>query len=207
MDDSVIEVGERLSMRLQLSSLQTLVCWERECARLVAELEDAGLLEETVVMVFSDHGVGLPRGKRCIYDSGTRVPLVVRWPASMERGGIEDRVVSFEDFAPTVLSIAGIEPPAWMDGRAFAGPHEAAPRELVYLHADRMDACLDRTRGVFDGRHRLLRNDLPDRPRLYPVAYAEGVPTTGELRRLAAEGGLPRKRFPLNVARASGING
>lgn len=168
---------------------------DRRVGQLVAELEEAGLSETTWIFFFGDHGVGLPRGKRCLYGSGTRVPLVVVAPGGEPT--VSERLVSFEDLAPTVLSIAGIEPPAWMDGRAFAGPYEAAPRELVYLHADRMDACLDRTRGVFDGRHRLLRNDLPDRPRLYPVAYAEGVPTTGELRRLAAEGGLPEAAWQL----------
>ncbi|MEC8320372.1 MAG: sulfatase [Planctomycetota bacterium] len=161
---------------------------DRQVGTLVAELEDAGLLEETVVMVFSDHGVGLPRGKRCIYDSGTRVPLVVRWPASMERGGIEDRVVSFEDFAPTVLSIAGIEPPDWMDGVAFAGDHARDDDGLAYLHADRMDAVRDRTRAVTDGRYRYVRNLMPGRPRLYDVAYAENVPMKADVHALRASG-------------------
>jgi arylsulfatase A-like enzyme len=171
---------------------------DRRVAELVAELEEAGRLDSTWVFFFGDHGVGLPRGKRCLYGSGTRVPLVVVAPGG--EAAVSERLVSFEDLAPTVLSIAGLEPPAWMDGRAFDGPHEAAPRELVFLHADRMDACLDRTRGVTDGRHLFLRNDLTDRPRLYPVAYAEGIPMTAELRALAAAGELPEEAWQLSDA-------
>ena len=170
---------------------------DRQVGTLVAELEDAGLLEKTVVMVFSDHGVGLPRGKRCIYDSGTRVPLVVRWPASTDRGGIDDRVVSFEDFAPTVLSIAGIEPPDWMDGVAFAGDHARDDDGLAYLHADRMDAVRDRTRAVTDGRYRYVRNLMPGRPRLYDVAYAENVPMKADVHALRASGEADEAQWQL----------
>ena len=73
---------------------------DRQVGTLLTELEKAGRLDDTAIMVFSDHGVGLPRGKRCVYDSGTRVPLIVRWPTGRGAGGIEERVVSFEDFAP-----------------------------------------------------------------------------------------------------------
>ena len=96
---------------------------DRQVGGLLSELEQAGLLEHTVVMFFSDHGVGLPRGKRCVYDSGTRVPLIVRWPQALDRRGVDDRVVSFVDFAPTALSICGVAAPAWMSGVAFAGTH------------------------------------------------------------------------------------
>ena len=73
----------------------------------VAELERAGLLESTIVMFYSDHGVGLPRGKRSCYDTGTRVPLLVRFPDGARAGEVEDRVVQFVDFGPTVLSLCG----------------------------------------------------------------------------------------------------
>ena len=161
---------------------------DRQVGNLIGELEKAGRLEDTAIMVFSDHGVGLPRGKRCIYDSGTRVPLIVRWPGGEGGGRVEDRVVSFEDFAPTSLSILGVEPPSWMDGVAFAGTHAADDDGLAYIHADRMDAIRDRTRSVTDGRFRYVRNLMPERPRLYNVAYSENIPMMADVHALRASG-------------------
>ena len=154
--------------------------------RILQQLEDDGLADNTIVFFFSDHGVGLPRGKRCLYDSGTRVPFLLADPQG--RTGVEDRLVSFVDFAPTVLSLTGHLPPSWMMGRAFAGSHAVPPAPHVFLHADRMDAKVDRTRGITDGRFRYLRNFMPDRPRIYPVAYADSIPMTAEIRALAASG-------------------
>ena len=161
---------------------------DQQVGRILKELADAGVLENTVVMFFSDHGVGLPRGKRCIYDSGTRIPLIIRWPAAMKRLGVEDRVVSFVDFAPTALSICGVRPPAWMSGRAFAGDYATPGAGLAFIHADRMDAVLDRTRAVTDGRYRYVRNFMPERPRLYNVAYAENIPMMADIHALRASG-------------------
>jgi arylsulfatase A-like enzyme len=154
--------------------------------QLVTELDEADLLESTVVFFFSDHGVGLPRGKRCVYDSGTHVPLIIRHPGAEPK--VTNRLVSFVDFAPTVLSIAGIEPPEWMMGHAFDGTYEDLPQPFAFFHADRMDAVLDRTRAVTDGRHRYVRNYMTDRPRIYPVAYAESIPMTSALHTLRASG-------------------
>ncbi len=161
---------------------------DRQVGRLLEELERAGLLEHTAIMVFSDHGVGLPRGKRCVYDSGTRVPLLIRWPHGDRAGTTEDRVVSFEDFAPTTLSILGIDPPDWMDGVAFAGEHAAEEEGLAFIHADRMDSVRDRTRAVTDGRYRYVRNLMPERGRLYDVAYAEFVPMKADIHALRDSG-------------------
>ena len=161
---------------------------DQQVGRILKELADAGVLENTVVMFFSDHGVGLPRGKRCIYDSGTRIPLIIRWPATMNRRGIDERVVSFVDFAPTALSICGIRPPAWMSGAAFTGEYAEPGTGLAFIHADRMDAVLDRTRAVTDGRYRYVRNLMPERPRLYNVAYAENIPMMADIHALRASG-------------------
>ena len=161
---------------------------DRQIGILIDEVEQAGLLDDTAIMIFSDHGVGLPRGKRCVYDSGTRVPLIIRWPEVFDRRGVEDRVVSFEDFAPTALSILGVEAPPWMDGVPFAGEFQRDDDGFAYLHADRMDAVRDRTRAITDGRYRYVRNLMPDRPRLYDVAYAENIPMKAEIHRLRASG-------------------
>jgi arylsulfatase A-like enzyme len=156
----------------------------------LAELEQAGLVDSTVVLFFSDHGVGLPRGKRSPYDLGTRVPLLVRFPDGAGAGTTEQRVVSFVDFGPSVLSLAGIEPDRRLDGVPFLGAHARPGTGLAFAHADRFDSVYDRARSVSDGRFRLVRNVLTDLPHLLPNAYRERLPMTADLYALRGREGL-----------------
>jgi N-sulfoglucosamine sulfohydrolase len=139
------------------------------------ELEQAGLADSTVVFFFSDHGVGLPRGKRSPYDLGTRVPLLVRYPKGEQAGTSVNRVVSFVDFGPSVLSLANIAADERLDGRAFLGPHARAGGGLAYAHADRFDSVYDRARSVSDGRYRYVRNLDTRLPHLIPNVYRENL--------------------------------
>lgn len=165
------------------------------------KLEDEGLADSTVVFFFSDHGVGLPRGKRSVYGTGTRVPLLVRfpdgrWPEGLAPGTATDRLVSFIDFGPTVLSLAGVEPDPRLDGRAFLGEFEAPAREAVFLHADRFDAARDRTRAATDGRRLVIRNLMPEVPHLIANAYRERIPMTRDLYDLRDGGPRASVRAP-----------
>ncbi|MBU0754784.1 MAG: HEAT repeat domain-containing protein, partial [Planctomycetes bacterium] len=107
--------------------------------------------------------------KRFLYDSGVRVPLIVRVPskyqplAGGEPGTKQDRLVSFIDFAPTVLSLAGLQIPSHMQGGPFLGPKEQPAPEYVHLHRDRTDERYDLMRGVRDGRYKYIRNYMPHR--------------------------------------------
>lgn len=156
------------------------------------ELEDAGLLENTVVMFYSDHGVGLPRGKRSCYDTGTRVPLIVRFPDGQGAGTTDGRVVSFVDFGPTVLSLAGVEPDDRLDGTPFLGEYAYERGDYrhghAFSHADRFDAVYDRVRSVSDGRYRYNRNYITDEPYLIANAYRERIPMTHDLYALREPG-------------------
>jgi len=145
------------------------------------ELEEAGLLESTYVFFFSDHGVGLPRGKRSPYDLGTRVPLLVRPPGGLETGTTDERVVSFIDFGPTVLSLAELETPEGSDGSAFLGPHHKPGSGFAFTHADRFDSVYDRARSVSDGRFRYVRNYDTSIPHLIPNAYRENLTMMADL--------------------------
>ncbi|MCA8976204.1 MAG: sulfatase, partial [Planctomycetes bacterium] len=156
--------------------------------RHLRELEDAGLLESTIVVFFSDHGVGLPRGKRSCYDTGTRVPLLVRFPDGRGAGTIDERVVSFVDFGPTMQSLAGLEPDPRLDGVPFLGPYAREGRHYAFAHADRFDAVYDRTRSVSDGRYRYVRNYLVEQPYLIANAYRERLPMTADLYALRERG-------------------
>ncbi|MCA9234413.1 MAG: sulfatase [Planctomycetales bacterium] len=155
------------------------------------ELQESGLLDNTIVFFFSDHGVGLPRGKRSLYDTGTRVPLLIRIPDSDRAGETDTRVVSFIDFAPTVLSLARIEPDQRLNGVPFLGPFERPGTGLAFAHADRFDEVYDRARSVTNGRYRYVRNYDVDMPYLLRNAYRENLPMTADLYALA-EGGAER---------------
>ena len=143
---------------------------DEQVGGLLAELEKAGLAGETIVFYYSDHGGALPRGKRNLHDSGTRVPLVIRFPAKWAHlapappGAWVDRLVSFVDFPATLLSLGGAAIPGNYEGRAFLGEQKAAPREHVFLYRGRMDERYDTARAIRDRQFRYIRNYSPHRP-------------------------------------------
>lgn len=137
--------------------------------RILDELEKNGLTDSTIVFFYGDHGGILPRSKRFLFDTGTRVPLVIRFPekyrhlAPAKPGGREDRPVSFVDFTPTLLSLAGVTIPDHMQGEPFLGSQKTDPREYVYLFRGRMDERYDMMRGVRGNRYLYIRNYMPHR--------------------------------------------
>lgn len=155
------------------------------------ELEEAGLAEETIIFYFGDHGPGMPRCKRWPYNSGLRVPLIIYLPKKFRhllpeyRAGREiDRLVSFVDFAPTVLSFAGIKAPEWMQGVPLTAP---APE---YLHGlrGRMDERYDLVRTVRDKRYVYVRNYMPHKIYGQHIAYMFETPTTRVWRQMYSLG-------------------
>ena len=163
---------------------------DRQIGVVLDALETDGLLDETIIVFYADHGGPLPRQKRMLYDSGMRVPLIVRFPDGRGAGTSTDRLVSFVDFAPTTFSLAGIEPPEYLEGTAFLGEYEGAPRDYVYAAADRLDAQYDMIRAVRDKRFKYLRNFRPDQGYYLPVVYREQMGSMRELLRLRDAGGL-----------------
>lgn len=159
---------------------------DADAGKRLRELEEAGLADQTIVFYYADHGSGMPRHKRWPGNSGLQVPLVVYFPpawrglapSDYRAGGSSPRLVGFVDFAPTVLSLAGIKPPAIMQGRAFAGPFAAAPPEFLFGQRGRMDERLDLVRSATDGRFVYLRNFYPELSPAQRVAYQFETPTT-----------------------------
>lgn len=137
------------------------------------ELEDAGLLDNTIIFFFSDHGDGLPRMKRWVYDSGLHVPLIIRWPDGRNAGSINDDLISFIDFAPTMLSLIGQPIPAHLQGQAFLGDQKAQPRSYIFAARDRMDPAIDNMRAVRDKRFKYIRNYMPERPYVQFLPYRD----------------------------------
>ncbi len=160
---------------------------------LIKELEEAGELENTIIFWYADHGGPLPRMKRLLYDSGMKVPMIIRFPNKYRAGEIDDQLVSFIDFKPTILSLVGIEPPSYLDGQgqAFLGPYKAeAQRDYVHGAGDRFDGQYDLIRAVRDQRFKYLRNYMPDRGYYLPVKYREQMGIMQELLKMRDEGTL-----------------
>lgn len=169
---------------------------DTEVGGLLAQLEGDGLAQDTLVFFFGDHGMGMPRGKRVLHDSGLQVPLIAFFPeewrhlAPAAAGGTTDRLVSFVDFAPTMLSLAGAQIPPSMQGVAFLGPAAGKARAYVYGARDRVDEVYDLSRSVRDERWLYLRNYLPHLSWMQPERYSDASTFRREFRRLAAAGQL-----------------
>ena len=128
----------------------------------------------------------MPRSKRWPYNSGLHVPLIVSIPqkyaglrpAGYAAGGRSDRLVSFVDLAPTLLSLIGEKPPEWMQGHAFAGKYDAGTQPFVYGYRGRMDERYDLVRSVTDGRYVYLRQYMPHKIYGQYIQYMFQTPTT-----------------------------
>ena len=155
------------------------------------ELESDNLLEETIIVFYSDHGGPLPRQKRQLYDSGLHVPLAIRFPNQQLAGMTDDQLISFVDLAPTTFSLAGVPLPEYLDGQAFLGTQRAgAPRSFIHAAADRFDAEYDTKRAVRDQRYKYILNLRPDLGYYLAVTYREQMATMQELLRLRDLGEL-----------------
>ncbi len=171
---------------------------DKQAGGILEQLEADGLADDTIVFFFSDHGAGMPRSKRWLYDSSTRVPLIVRFPSRYEAlapgkpGTATDRLVSFVDFGPTVLGLAGVDVPSHMQGKPFLGARAAAPREYVFGFRDRMDERTDLIRSVRDARYKYIRNYIPQLPWFgsQHISYMDEMPTMRAWQRLADQGKL-----------------
>ncbi len=159
--------------------------------KLLKELEEDGLLDKTIIFFYSDHGSGLPFYKRELYDRGLRVPLIVRYPDKAMAGTWNDELVSFVDFAPTLLSIAGVQVPKHIQGQAFLGDQKSKKtRDFIFAARDRMDSEYDMVRAVKDKRFKYIRNYQPDKPVMQNIKYRMSVPMMSELHQLEKEGKL-----------------
>lgn len=161
-----------------------------EAGLILKQLEEDGLSTNTIIFLFSDHGVGLPRSKRWLYDSGLHVPLVVKWDGVTRPGSRNEELVSLMDLAPTVLSVVGVKIPAYMQGRVFVGPDKKPEPKYLFATRDRIDEVVDMSRSVRDRQYKYIRNFKPDLPRAQPSAYADGNPTLREMRRMHEDGTL-----------------
>jgi len=157
---------------------------------LIRELELEGELDNTIIFFWGDHGDGLPRCKRWLYDSGLNIPLIIKWPDRSYAGTVDDRLISSIDFGPTVLSLAGIPVPAHMQGIPFLGIQKGEPRDAVFAARDRVDESYDMIRSVRTSNCLYIRNYYPNEPFPIWIPYLSNMPMFREILRLDADGKL-----------------
>ena len=139
---------------------------DAQVAAILERLERDGLADSTIVIWTTDHGDGLPRAKRELFESGIRVPMIIRWPESLRPdglnpGALDSRMISFVDLTATILALAGIDGVPGAHGHNFLAPN-SEPREYVYASRDRIDDILDRQRAVRDERYKYIKSFHPD---------------------------------------------
>lgn len=195
VDPNQVEVpayypNDSLSRWVMARFLSNVMLMDQQVGQVLEQLKADGLYDDTIIFFYSDHGDGLPYVKRELYDRGLRVPLIIKAPF-LKAGSEDNRLISFVDFAPTLLSLAGVPIPSQMQGQAFLGQQKARkPRKYVYAARDRMDSEYDRVRAVFDGRFKYLRNYQPEKPYYQHIRFRLQNPLMPHLLKLHSEGKL-----------------
>ncbi|MDA7657935.1 sulfatase, partial [Verrucomicrobia bacterium] len=163
---------------------------DRQAGVILDRLKADGLADNTIVVFWSDHGRGLARGKRWIYDSGVHVPMIVRWPGQLTAGSLNEELVSTQDLTRTTLSLAGVQPKDYMHGRIFLGKDKQPEPDFLFFHRDRMDEALEFMRAARDHRFKYIRNFEPERTYSQHIDYMDKMPSLVDMRRMNKEGKL-----------------
>lgn len=163
---------------------------DTQVGEILQELEDDGLTDSTIIIFFSDNGGPMPRQKREILNAGLQVPMIIRFPKKEYAGTVNDELVSFIDFGPTMLSLAGVEIPEYMDGQAFLGNQKAEPRKYLHAARDRLDLAYDLSRAVRTDQFVYIKNYQPEKPWIMDIEYRYSIPTMMQLYQMHDEGTL-----------------
>ena len=170
---------------------------DKQVGEILQQLEQDGLADNTIVLFYSDHGAGIPRHKRWLYDSGIHVPLIVSAPEKYRDwlpvvpGNTSDELVSFVDLPATALHMAGIPIPGYMQGRAFLGEDLSSPRTFVYAGRDRMDERYDMQRCVRNQQFKYIRYYEPTKPFCQYMNTPEKGAIMQAIRKAHQDGTLP----------------
>jgi len=169
---------------------------DRRVGEILSQLEEDGLVDNTIVFFYADHGTGMPRGKRSLYDSGLQVPFIIRVPEAYRElvnedpGSTSQQLVSFIDFPPTVLHMLDIEIPDYMQGQPFMGIDAPQPRKYVYATSDRVDEAFEVSRSVRSQDFLYIRNYLPHLPLIQANFYTDQSEVMQALRQARSDSAL-----------------
>lgn len=167
---------------------------DAEVGVILGQLQTAGLTDSTIVIWTTDHGDGLPRGKRELFDSGIKVPMIIRWPEAfrpegVKAGAVDERLISLVDLGPTILSLAGVPVPAIMQGHNFAVT-DVALNSYIYASRDRVDELMDRQRAVRDKRYKYIRSWYPEVSGGTDLTFRDNIDMVREMRAMYEAGQL-----------------
>ncbi|MEI6198244.1 MAG: sulfatase/phosphatase domain-containing protein, partial [Verrucomicrobiota bacterium] len=147
--------------------------------------------DNTIIVITADHGVALPRAKQFIYDEGLHIPLILHWPTRVAPGGVSKELVSNLDVVPTILALAGIKRPAYLQGRSLADSTQKEP-EYIFGGRDKMDDTHDACRTVRSQNFRYILNLMPERAYCQFNQYKEkSYPGLAVMNVLHLQGKLP----------------
>ena len=172
------------------NGLEQMQLVDREVGALLKRLDDEGLAENTIVFFIGDHGRCHIRGKQFLYDEGTRIPMILRWPGKVDAGQVNEDLVYSIDICATILEAAGIEAPVPLHGKSLFSD-EVKNRRYTFAARDKMDYAHDAMRSIRSKDHKLILNLMPERAYCQFSHYKEGAyPPLAELNVLALEGKL-----------------
>ncbi len=178
-------------IRKDLAKMYTnIAIMDRQTQAFIDELKAAGKMDNTIIIWYSDNGGPIPRGKRSIYNTGTNVPFMVRFPDGYRAGEVEDRLCMFIDVPATILSLAGIETPEYMHGQAFLGEYNTPEREYVFAARNRFDEVIDKCASSRDHRYHYVRNYMPEIAGYLNNAFRLGMPMMKRLLEMYKAGEL-----------------
>ncbi len=183
-DDPII----RKDLAVNYSNLKRL---DDQLGIILKQLKEDGLYDNSIIFFYGDHGGPFPRHKRALYETGTKVPMLVKFQKNRNGGAVDERFMSFVDLAPTVLSMAGILPPPHMQGIALEGAFKAKKENrYIFTSSDRFDGQVDRIRAVRSQRYKYIKNFNPVISNALPIAYRTQMPMMQRLDMLYKNGEL-----------------
>jgi arylsulfatase A-like enzyme len=159
---------------------------DHHVGEVMTRLKDENLLENTLVIFFTDHGISHARGKQFLYDEGTHIPLVISGPG-IDAGKVRNDLVEHIDIAALSLAAAGIEIPGKMEGKNILAK-SFKPKKAVFAARDRCGDAADRIRSVRTEKFLYIKNFYPERPHLMPSNYKDSKLIIKRLRELQAQG-------------------
>ncbi len=162
-----------------------------QIGKIIQQLKDDGLYENSIIFFYGDHGGPFPRYKRSLYETGLKVPMVVKFPENKRESSTDDRFLNFIDLAPSILSLAGIEPPKVMQGKALMGKYKVDKSpEYLFTTSDRFDGFYDRIRAVRSSRYKYIKNFNTEISNALPIRYRKQMPMMKKMRDMFVAGEL-----------------
>ncbi|QDT05381.1 Arylsulfatase [Rubripirellula lacrimiformis] len=172
------------------NGLEQMQLVDREVGELLKRLDDEGLSENTIVFFIGDHGRCHIRGKQFLYDEGTRIPMILRWPGKVQPKQVNHDLVMSIDICATILDAAGIQPPVPLHGKNLFSD-DVGQRKYVFAARDKMDDTHDAMRSIRSQEYKLIQNLMPERAYCQFSFYKEAsYPPLAELNVLNLEGKL-----------------